>query len=171
MKTLLAVVLLALSLAAGAETRDPTTHFFDQKVGDLDLKADIETAKKEGKKGILFMFELDDCPFCHRMKTTVLNQAQVQDYYRKHFVIYPIDAKGDTPVRDFSGKEISEKQFALNNRVRATPVFIFYGLDGKPMTRFTGATKDSKEFLQLGQYVVEGAYKNQPFNTYKKQGG
>lgn len=165
-KFLAACLMLIITLPVGAETRD-ASNFFDQKIGDL--KDDLASAKKEGKKGILLMFELDDCPFCHRMKQTVLNQSAVQDYFRKHFVIYPIDAKGDTPVTDFSGKEMTEKQFALNHRVRATPVFIFFGLDGKPMTRFTGATKDSKEFLLLGKYVVDGAYKNQPFNTYKKQ--
>lgn len=167
MYRIILALLMFAALPVGAETRDPTTHFFDQKIGDL--KGDLEVAKKEGKKGILLMFELDDCPFCHRMKQTVLNQSEVQDYYRKHFIVYPIDAKGDTPVTDFSGKEMSEKQFAAVHRVRATPVFIFFGLDGKPLTRFTGATKDSKEFLQLGKYVVDGAYKAQPFNIYKKQ--
>lgn len=168
-KLFAALFMLSLALPAAAETREASSHFFDQKIGDL--KSDLATAKTEGKKGILLMFELDDCPFCHRMKQTVLNQSEVQDYYRKHFLIYPIDAKGDTAVTDFSGKEMTEKQFALNNRVRATPVFIFFGLDGKPMTRFTGAAKDSKEFLQLGKYVVDGAYKSQPFNTYKKAAG
>jgi thioredoxin-related protein len=26
------------------------------------------TARAEGKQGVLIMFEMDDCPFCSRMK-------------------------------------------------------------------------------------------------------
>ena len=34
--------------------------------------------------------------------------------------------------------------------------------------RFTGAAKDVNEFLLLGRYVVEGAYKTQSFPVYKQ---
>ena len=70
---------------------------------------------------------------------------------------------------DFSGKETSEKKFALDLRVRATPVFIFFDLSGQSLTRFTGAAKDAREFMALGRYVVEGAHKNMPFAKYKQQ--
>ena len=163
------VLLFALSASVSfAETRDVEKYFFDQKLGDF--KSELVTAKKEGKQGVLIMFELEDCPFCYRMKTTILNQSEVQDYYRKHFLIYPVDAKGDIPMVDFKGKDTTEKQFAVENRIRATPVFGFYDLEGKQMVRFTGAAKDVNEFLQFGRYVVEGHYKNMPFAKYKQQG-
>ena len=171
MKRLLVVFLLFLTAfmtsAAFAESRDAQQYFFDQKLGDF--KSELATAKKEGKKGILFMFELDDCPFCHRMKQTVLNQSEVQDYYHQHFLIFSIDAKGDVPMVDFKGKETTEKNFAIENRVRATPVFIYFDLEGNQMTRFTGAAKDANEFLKLGRFVVDDAYKTMPFAKYKQQ--
>jgi len=165
MKRLLWLLLLLPVLAWG-ETRS-TDQFFDQKMGDF--KAELATAKQEGKKGILLMYELDDCPFCHRMKQTVLNQAEVQDFYHKHFLVFTIDTKGDTAMVDFKGKNTTEKAFSFDNRVRATPVFAFYDLQGNQMARYTGATKDAKEFLLLGQYVVEDAYKAMPFAKYKQQ--
>ncbi|MFN3594846.1 MAG: thioredoxin family protein [Thiobacillaceae bacterium] len=164
------MLLLSLfTLAAAAEVRDPYVHFFQPKLGDLH--GDLETARREGKLGILLMFEMDDCPFCHRMKAQVLNRAEVQDYFRRHFLIYNIDTKGDIPITDFQGNETTEKAFALAQRARATPVFIFYDLEGKPLTRYTGATQTAEEFLLLGRYVVEGAYKTMPFNLYKRQAG
>ncbi len=164
------VLLLALcALPAWAEVRDPASHFFMPKLGDF--KGELDVARQEGKVGILLMFELDDCPYCHRMKATILNQSEVQDWYRKHFLIYTIDAKGDTMMTDFTGKDTTEKAFALEQRVRATPVFQFYDLTGKPITRFTGATQSKEEFLLLGRYVVEGHYKTMPFNVYKRQAG
>lgn len=159
--------LALLAWPALAEVRDPQTHFFQPKLGDF--QGDLEAARQEGKTGILLMFEMDDCPFCHRMKSTVLNQTEVQDYFRKHFLIYSVDTKGDVPMTDFQGNQTTEKAFALAQRARATPVFIFYDLKGNVMTRFTGATQTPQEFLQLGRYVVEGAYREMPFNVYKRQ--
>jgi len=163
----LLLILALLVTPAMAEVRDPGTHFFQPKFGDL--KEDLANASQGGKTGILLMFEMDECPFCHRMKTTVLNQAAVQDYFRKHFLIYSIDIKGDTTLVDFQGKETTEKAFSLEQRARATPVFIFYDLEGKSVARFTGATQNADEFMLLGRYVVEGAHMNMPFNVYKRQ--
>lgn len=163
----LLLLLAFLCLPALAEVRDPNEHFFQPKLGDL--KDDLAAARAEGKNGILLMFEMDDCPFCDRMKRTVLNQSQVQDYYRQHFLIYPMDTRGDAAMVEFTGKNTTEKSFALAQRARATPTFIFYDLDGNVMTRFTGATQTVDEFLLLGRYVVEGAYKDMPFNVYKRQ--
>jgi len=166
-KFLLGLMLCLFAFAAQAETRDVQQHFFNQHLGDF--KAELDTAKKEGKQGILLMFEMEECPFCHRMKQTILNQSEVQDYYRKHFLIFSVDTEGANALVDFSGKETTEKKFALDLRVRATPAFIFFDLSGQSLTRFTGAAKDAREFMALGRYVVEGAHKTMPFAKYKQQ--
>jgi thioredoxin-related protein len=163
----LMLALALLSLPALAEVRDPHSHFFMTKMGDF--KEELAAARQEGKHGVLIMFEMEDCPFCARMKSTVLNQSEVQDWYRKHFLIYAVDVKGGTDMTDFQGNATTEKAFALANRARATPTFLFFDVDGNPATRFTGATQTPEEFMLLGRYVVEGAYKTQPFNVYKKQ--
>lgn len=169
-------LLLTLALCVGpwgagpalAETRDPHSHFFMPKMGDF--KEELATARQEGKQAILIMFEMDECPFCARMKANVLNQPRVQDYFRRHFLIFDINVKGDTPIVDFKGKDTTEKVFALEQRARATPVFIFYDLEGNLLTRYTGATQSADEFILLGRYVLDGVYKtNVPFNVYRKQ--
>jgi thioredoxin-related protein len=162
------ILLLALVLQpVGAETRDPGNYFFEPKLGDF--QAELATAKHDGKAAIMLFFEMDDCPFCARMKATVLNQADVQAYYRKHFLLFPVDTKGDVLMTDFRGKETKEKDFAFENRVRATPVIAFFDLNGNLIVRYTGPTKDKNEFLLLGRYVVEGAYRQMPFIKYKQQ--
>lgn len=163
---LLLVVLSGPALAADPG-RDPGQYFFNQTFGDFS--EELETARDEGKNGVLLMFEMDECPFCHRMKTTVLNQPAVQDYFREHFLIFPVDVEGDIEVVDFAGNPDIQKDFALKQfRVRATPVFAFFDLDGNMVARYTGATRDSEEFMLLGQYVVEGAYKETTFTKYKR---
>ena len=165
MRQLLIAFLILFTASAWAETRDPEKHFFQPKFGDL--QADLQEAKKQGKKGIFLFFEMDDCPFCERMKTTILNQAEVQDAYRAQFLVYPIDVNGDTQMTDFQGKDTTEKDFAFAHRVRATPTLLFFDLDGKLVARHTGPTKDKAEFLLLAKYVTEGAYASQPFTKYK----
>ncbi len=158
-----------LSPASAADTtRDPMQHFFQQ--GFNNLPEEAAAAKSGGQLGVLIMFEAEDCPWCAKMKATVLNQVTVQDYFRKHFRVLMMDVNGDVPMTDFSGKEMPQKDFAFqHNRVRATPVFVFIGLDGKPMAKYTGAARDPEEFLWLGEFVVSGAWKTTNFTAYKRE--
>ncbi|MCZ7597612.1 MAG: thioredoxin family protein [Gammaproteobacteria bacterium] len=115
----LAVLSVAPANVAAEELRDPA-DFFDQTFGDLGEDAD--EAREEGKIGVLVMFETEDCPWCKRMKETVLNRVVVQDLYRRSFRIVSLNTEGDTTIVDFTGNAIVEKDFALkHNRVRATP--------------------------------------------------
>ena len=155
--------------AKQTEIRDYST-FFDESLNDMQEEKEIAT--EEGKKGILLMFEMDECPFCARMKKTVLNRGKVQDYYREHFRIITVDIEGDLELTDFAGKDTTQKDFSLEQfRVRATPVFQFLDLEGKPIKngRLTGAAKDADEFMMLGKYIVEGANEKMPFIRYKRK--
>ena len=155
------------NVQAGA-LRDPDEFFFDQTFGDL--REELQNARDQGKRGLLVFFEMEECPFCHRMKTTVLNRRDVQDFYRKHFVIIRLDIEGDVEIEDFKGRTISQKDFAFReHRVRATPVFIFFDLEGEQVARYTGATRDAREFLWLGEYVAGGIYREKSFTRYKRE--
>lgn len=159
--------LLLATTVAWAESRNPGEYFFDSTFGDFS--EELVRAKEEGKKGVLIMFEMDECPFCQRMKANVLNQSEVQDYYRDNFLIFPLDIEGDLEITDFSGKQTTQKAMALEEyRVRATPVFGFFDLDGKLVVRYTGATKDAVEFMLLGKFAADGTYGATNFSTYKR---
>jgi len=166
-RILLSTLLFWSLTAAAVETRNPDEHFFSQSLGDFS--EELQVARDEGKKGILMMFEMDECPFCHRMKTTVLNRVDVQDYFTEHFLIFPLDIEGDVEITDFSGNQLKQKDFAFQQfRVRATPVFVFFDLNGKPIAKYTGATRNAEEFLLLGQYVADGHYEKTSFTRYKR---
>jgi thioredoxin-related protein len=158
---------LVPSAFAVETTRDPMQYFFQQ--GFNNLPDEVAAAKSGGQQAVLIMFEAEDCPWCAKMKATVLNQVTVQDYYRKHFRILMMDVNGDVPMTDFSGQEMAQKDFAFqHNRVRATPVFTFFGLDGKLLTKYTGAVRDPEEFLWLGEFVASDAWKTTNFTAYKR---
>jgi len=160
----LAGVLMAFSGVLAAASLE---GFFQETLGDL--REDLAQAREEGKQGILLFFEMDECPFCHRMEETVFSKPEVQAWYGERFLVIPIDIEGDVPITDFQGRETTMKDFAFRQfRVRATPVMVFIDLEGQPVARYTGPTRDAEEFLLLGRYVAEGKYRDMPFARYKR---
>ena len=167
---LLSLVLIVAAVAKinAAAPRDPSAYFFQDSFGDLAEEA--ETAEASGLFGVMIMFETADCPWCLRMKETVLNNIEVQRYYRRYFRVLVLNAEGDAPMSDFQGKEMTEKEFALEaHRVRATPLFAFFDTRGRLLLKYTGTTRNTQEFLWLGEFVVDGHYLNERFSQYKRR--
>ena len=109
------------------------------------------------------------------MKRTVLNQPEIQDFYRENFHSIAIDIEGDIEIVDFQGSDTSQKEFSSKNRVRATPVMAFYDLEGNQVVRYTGAASGKQEFMWLAEYYLQGIYKmkddngrNIRFSKYKR---
>ena len=160
-------LMLASSAARSEQFRSPYDHFFQDTFGDFT--EEMEFAREEGKKGVVIFFEMDECPFCERMRETVLNHVDVQDFYRRNFRIFTVDIEGDTEVVDFTGNEMAAKDFAFKvNKVRATPVIAFYDLDGERVVRFTGAVRSKQEFLWLGEFAAGGYYRETNFTRFKR---
>ena len=150
-------LLSGMSLQLEASTpRDPYVYFFAQSLGDLT--EELEIAREEGKKGVFVFFEMDECPFCHRMKQTVLNQPEVQEYYGQHFHSLAIDIEGGIEMTDFTGNDMTQMEFARANRVRATPLLAFYDLDGNQVFKYVGATSGVEEFLWMGEFIADEVY-------------
>lgn len=148
--------LLLPALLSASASRDPYQYFFEQSLGDLT--EELEIAREEGKQGIFVFFEMDECPFCHRMKQTVLNQPDVQDYFKQNFHSLTIDIEGDIDVVDFQGADTTQKEFSRQNRVRATPLLAFFDLEGKQIFKYVGAPSGKEEFLLMGEYIVNKIY-------------
>ena len=169
-KQLFAFILFSLCLipAVHADSpRDPYQYFFNETWGDF--QEELQNSRDQNKKAVLLFFEMDECPFCQFMKETILNQPKVQAYFRQHFLNFSVDIEGDVEIADFKGKPMTQKHFANKlNRVRATPVFAFYDLDGKKIARFTGRTSGVDEFMLLGQYVVDKEFEKMSFLKYKR---
>ncbi len=53
------------ALLSAATPRDPYEYFFEQSLDDLT--EELEIAREEGKRGVFLFFEMDECPFCHRL--------------------------------------------------------------------------------------------------------
>ncbi len=160
-------LLIAITLTSSLLVHAEEVEFFDSTFGDFSEELSI--AREEGKKAVFLFFEMDECPFCHRMKTTILNQPDVLEFYRKHFKLFKVDIEGDVEMTDFQGNATTQKEFSFKqHRVRATPVMAFFDLSGNRIVRYTGPASSKEEFMLLGQYVIEGAYTATSFTRYKK---
>lgn len=164
MRKLIYLLMIWLAVQAPAQAAASAEKFFDASLGDF--AAELKAAKQQGKLGILLVFEAENCPFCHRMRAQVLNQPQVQAFYRSRFNIYSVDILGSVTVSDFAGQEVAEKAFARSLKVRGTPTFLFISVDGREMARYTGATRDVEEFMALGRYVTEGHWQASTFDQF-----
>ncbi len=170
---------MLLGISQAALPKDPYEYFFHQSFGDLE--EEIQSAEEEGKAAVFVFFEMDECRWCKKMKETILNQPEVQDWYREHFLNLVINVEGDVEINGFDGDAISEKRFAIISTARnkrdlardeyrkPTPYFAFFDTKGNRLVTLPGMMKSTDEFLMLGQYVLDGAYKNMSFTRYKKK--
>lgn len=143
-----------------------SADFFD--FSSESFKEDLQTAKDEGKQGIMIFFGMDDCPFCHKMKKTVLNQPDVIKYYKENFASYEVDVNNGIKIADFEGKPTSHKDFAIFHNVRATPVIAFFDLEGNKIFTRTGYSS-KEEFILLGDFISTKKYKTLNFTKYKRE--
>jgi len=127
------------------------------KLSFLNLKEDLEEAKREGKH-LFIMFHQDGCPFCDKMYRLTFQDPKVKEYYTKNFYMVLIDIKGANPVVDFQGRELTEKEFSHRYRVRATPQFLFVDEEGRDVLKLVGYYPPEDWFL-IGRYIVEDHYK------------
>lgn len=155
---------VAVWLACACAWANDGDKFFDQTLGDY--RDELKAARKEGKLGILLMFEAEGCPYCLRMRQQILSRKEVQTYFRKHFATYAVDANGDLPIVDPAGNETTEKAFARSLKVRGTPSFVAFGGDGREIFRLSGAAKTAEEFMRFGRYLAEGHYKTVTIDQY-----
>ncbi|MDG6777719.1 thioredoxin fold domain-containing protein [Thiomicrorhabdus sp. zzn3] len=166
-KWLLSFILAGLSAFSGSAWSQAGS-FFDESFGNY--QEELEVARENGKKGIFIFFHMEECPFCHRMRSTIMTEPDVIKLFKDNFMTFEVDIEGSNEVTDFDGtvstaQDMSEKKY----RVRATPVMMIFDLDGKPILKYTGPTRTKEEFKWLAQYVIDGAYNEMPFTKYKRQ--
>ena len=159
----------AVALTDDAETRDPREFFFTQTFGDLP--EEMQVARDEGKLGMLLFFEAESCTFCQYMLSKVLNQKNVQDWYRERFVNIAVDIHGDVELVDFDGITLPSKVFSDHRKVFLTPVVSFLDLEGNEIYRHYGMVRTPEEFLLLGEYIEGKHFYDTEFGVFARSRG
>lgn len=158
---LLALAFLFLPAPAGANWE----KFFTLGLGDFP--AELAEARKSGKKGIVFVYQQDPCPYCERMKANILARPDVQTWYGERFASYSIDVRGSVEMIDFKGLKTTESRYARAALVRGAPAMDFYDTSGRLLVRVPGEVTDWKTFLALGEWIASGAHEVQTFEQFR----
>lgn len=162
------LLFISLALLLSPQVKASDSGMLEQSFGDFP--EEIQLAIKKNKKAVMIFFEQKDCPFCHRMKTTIFNKSHVQQYFKKNFLLFTVDIEKQEVIKDFKGKSTTQKKFfqKISRHRGATPVIAFFDLKGKLVARYTGATSSADEFILLGKYVAGRVYQKQSFIRYKR---
>jgi len=153
MKRLLAVGLFLWTLLpAGLAHAEFTVISLDN-----DIPTEIADAAEEGKR-LIIMFQEEGCPWCNKMRERIFPHPKVEAYYDERFILIEQDIKGGLDLISPEGAEMTQKKFAQKMRVRGTPTFVFFDIDGKVAARIAGY-QDVPTFIGTGKYVHDGIFK------------
>ncbi len=156
-------------LAAEEDKRDPRAFFFTQSFGDLP--EELQTAREQGKLGLLLFFEAEGCSYCEYMLQHIFNQKQVQDWYQKRFLGIAVDIHGDVEITDFDQITLPSKVFSEHRKVFLTPTVSFIDLNGDEIYRRVGMVKTPQEFLLMGEYIAGQHYFDTEYGAFIRQRG
>lgn len=109
-----------------------------------DLRADLDDARNDGKKGIMLFFSMKTCSYCQAIIETAFKQPDIVQGLRKNYDVIGVDVFSDTEVTDLDGKSYWSKEFAVVAKAKFTPTMIFYGTDGKVQLRLIGYQSPEK---------------------------
>lgn len=122
---------------------------------------------KEHNKKVLIYAEASWCMYCEKMNKEVFPQQQVIDSLDTYFYPVRIDIESEKKIV-FNGEKMTQQQFALNHRVRATPTTFFLNEKGKILGAQPGFIP-ADTFSRLLGFVGSDSYKKMEFGSYLKQ--
>lgn len=139
-----------------------TQPFF--KDSFLNLKDDLAEANRAGRI-LMLVYEQEGCPYCAETHKVNFADKEIVDTIAKHFDVVQLDIWGGRELTDFSGKVISEKQFARDLKIHFSPMITFYSPAGKEIFRMAGYYPPP-QFKAAMNFMAGRHYKDTSFREY-----
>lgn len=133
-----------------------------------NLRAEAAAAAQDGKT-LALLFEMQDCAPCAALKQEVLPQPAAIRGFGPGYRTLNVALDGERSLRDASGQPVSAATLAERYRVQGTPAIAFLDGEGKLLYRHQGPIADAAALVELGQYVREAAYENEPLAEYRRR--
>jgi thioredoxin-related protein len=136
------------------------------KLSFLDFADDLDEAVADGKRGLLVYFGQKHCAYCEKLlEVNFGEKADIVDYTRKYFDVVGMDIHGQRSVTGFDGEELSEREFALKQKIDFTPTLVFYDRERREALRLSGYYPPYK-FRAALEFVADGFYTKEDFRSY-----
>ena len=138
----------------GARTTEYPSWFKDSF---LNLKEDIDEARKNGKRVIL-MFTQNGCPYCSTLVERNLSQREIEATMKEKFDVVAVNLWGDKELVGLDGKTYTEKSYSAAQKIQFTPSLLFFDETGKTLLRLNGYVPPAR--LQAALDWVGGRHEN-----------
>lgn len=135
------------------------------KLSFLEIKADIQEAKEQNKKGLIIYFGQKYCPYCKAHIKNNWEQSDIVQYTQKNFDVVAVDVKGQRQIVDVDEKSYTEKTFSALKKTNFTPSILFYNTQGQEILRLRGY-RPPYQFRAALEYVADKHYKKESFRNY-----
>ena len=138
----------------------------------LDLRDDLEDARKAGKRGVIVFLSQKNCNHCQAFIETTLSDPAILKRVQKNYDVIAFDIFNDLELTDIDGSVSTIKNFADQQRARFTPALLFYGVEGKRLLKIIGFYPPEK-FSRVLDYIDGGYYQREALGQYlrKDRGG
>ncbi len=129
MKTLLYMLFLGLVIFNGTA--------FAASEGSDPAKPDWSKTALEAEKShlpVILVFSADDCPFCERLKQTVLSPMINHGDLGKRALVREFNIGTGGKIKDFDGEKVRARRFVSRYHVFATPTVVILDAQGRELT-------------------------------------
>jgi len=134
----------------------------------LDLRDDLDDARKAGKRGVIVFLSQKNCNHCQAFIDTTLSDPVILDRVQKNYDVIALDIFNDVELTDIDGTASSIKDFADKQRARLTPALLFYGVEGTRLVKLIGFYPPEKFTLVL-DYIDNDHYQDETISEYLKK--
>lgn len=134
----------------------------------LDLQENLDTARAEGKAGLMVLYTTEGCSYCRQFIHNSLGDGQIADQVRKNFHSIGLEIFDDAEMTSPNGDSVSVKQFADEAGAGFAPTLLFFGESGKLVFRAVGY-QSPERFVEILDYVAGEKYQRQTFRDFLAQ--
>ncbi|WP_455219052.1 thioredoxin family protein [Kaarinaea lacus] len=131
----------------------------------LDLRDDLDDARKAGKRGIIVFFSFKHCSHCEAFVSTTMSDPATMNRIQERYDVIALDIFNDTEVTDIDGNVTTIRNFAEASKARLTPTLIFYGIENEQLVKIVGFYPPEK-FNRVLDYIDGGYHKKVKLSEY-----
>ncbi len=131
----------------------------------LDLRDDLDDARKAGKRGIIVFFSFKHCSHCEAFVSTTMSDPATMNRIQERYDVIALDIFNDTEVTDIDGNVTTIRNFAEVSKARLTPTLIFYGIENEQLVKIVGFYPPEK-FNRVLDYIDGGYHKKVKLSEY-----
>jgi thioredoxin-related protein len=172
---LLSAMIIAVVMLSGCNGSDGNQAAIKDKGQTLSNAGAIEwqdfnaafASAKEYHKPVMVVYETSWCTWCKKLKSTTFADPLVARQINDLVIPVKVDGEGQNEI-EFRGTQLTETAFTHNMKVSGYPTTIFFDEEGNELARRPGYMPPEPFGLFLN-FVSEGAYKNEDFESYAKR--